>query len=53
MVVGAGDTASCDTLADEATAKLLDDIAGTVVTLGDNVYAAGSARQFANCCEPT
>ena len=53
VLVGAGDIASCDDEADEATAKLLDVIEGTVFTLGDNAYPDGSARQFAECYEPT
>src|SRR6185437_1232956 len=40
--VGAGDIASCSATEDEATAKLLDGIAGTVFTLGDNAYSDGS-----------
>ena len=38
VLVGAGDISSCDNDNDEATAKLLDDIPGTVFVLGDNVY---------------
>ena len=53
VLVGAGDIASCDEDADAATAKLLDDIEGKVFTLGDNAYPDGSARQFADCYEPT
>ena len=38
MLVGAGDIASCTSSNDEATARLLDDIPGTVFTVGDNAY---------------
>jgi hypothetical protein len=38
VLVGAGDIASCWSSADEATARLLDEIPGTVFTLGDNAY---------------
>ena len=38
VFVGAGDIANCSGNNDESTAKLLDGIAGTVFTLGDNVY---------------
>jgi hypothetical protein len=31
----------------------LDDIEGTVFTIGDNAYPAGTEDQFANCYEPT
>jgi acid phosphatase type 7 len=53
VLVGAGDIAGCDTTDDEQTAKLLDNIAGTVFTLGDNAYNSGTAAQFANCYNPT
>lgn len=49
VLVGAGDIASCSSPGDEATAALLDDIAGTVFTTGDNVYERGSAAEFASC----
>ena len=51
--MGAGDIANCSLSGDEATAKLLDGISGTVFTLGDNAYPNGSATDFANCYEPT
>jgi hypothetical protein len=53
VVVGAGDISSCDTTGDTATAKLLDSIAGTVLTLGDNAYTEGSLAQYNNCYGPT
>lgn len=52
-LVGAGDIASCTSEADEATARLLDGIPGTVFTAGDNVYEDGAAREFAACYAPT
>ncbi len=52
-LVGAGDIAACDTDNDEATAKLLDGIAGEVFTLGDNAYEDGSSSEFARCYAPT
>ncbi len=52
MLVGAGDIGSCLSDGDEATAKLLDRIPGTVFTLGDNAYVAGTAEQFQKCYEP-
>jgi Big-like domain-containing protein/calcineurin-like phosphoesterase family protein len=52
VMVGAGDIASCNSDGDEATALLLDNIAGTVFTLGDNVYDSGLASEFANCYDP-
>jgi hypothetical protein len=53
VLVGAGDIADCDTEADEATAALLDNIAGTVFTTGDNVYSSGTPEQFASCYAPS
>jgi acid phosphatase type 7 len=53
VLVGAGDITSCATERDEATAKLLDSIGGTVFTLGDNAYSTGSATEYTNCYEPT
>jgi alkaline phosphatase len=49
VLVGAGDIGSCSSKGDEITAKLLDDLPGTVFTLGDNAYYEGSPRQFADC----
>ena len=53
VLVGAGDIASCSQQVDEATALLLDGIAGTVFTSGDNVYPDGTATQFLGCYDPT
>jgi hypothetical protein len=53
VLVGAGDISSCTNNNDEATAELLDNIAGTVYTAGDAAYADGSAANFANCYDPT
>ena len=54
VLVGAGDIAGCPaTFNDEATAKLLDGIPGTVFTLGDNVYEDGTSAEFSNCYGPS
>jgi hypothetical protein len=53
VLVGAGDIASCFSGGDEATAALLDGIAGTVFTAGDNAYDSGSPEEFAACYEPS
>src|SRR5918994_180315 len=53
VMVGAGDIAHCSTTTDEATAKLLDGISGTVFTFGDNAYNSGTSAEFANCYNPT
>jgi hypothetical protein len=52
VFVGAGDIADCSSSGDEATAALLDGIAGTVFTLGDNAYPDGSATDFSDCYDP-
>ncbi|HSF17945.1 MAG TPA: hypothetical protein VLK65_20575 [Vicinamibacteria bacterium] len=53
VIVGAGDIADCSSQDDEATANLIDNISGTVVTFGDNVYDDGTASEFANCYDPS
>ena len=53
VIVGAGDIASCSSTGDEATATLLDNISGTVFTLGDNAYTNGTASEFTNCYAPS
>ena len=52
-LLAAGDIASCDSAGDEATARLLDSHAGTVITLGDNAYPGGSISEFIRCYDPT
>jgi hypothetical protein len=53
VFVGAGDIADCSSSGDEATAALLDNIAGSVFTLGDNVYSSGTPTEFSTCYDPT
>ena len=53
VFVGAGDIANCSRSQDESTAKLLDNISGTVFTTGDNAYPDGTLSQFNNCYGPT
>lgn len=53
ILVGAGDIADCKTLAGaEATAKLLDQIPGTVMAVGDLAYPDGSKENF-RCYDQT
>jgi hypothetical protein len=52
-LLAAGDIAACYSVGDEATANLLDTLAGTLITLGDNAYDNGTAAEFANCYQPT
>ncbi|HEX2997013.1 MAG TPA: metallophosphoesterase [Anaerolineales bacterium] len=53
VLVGAGDISSCSNNNDEATAKLLDNISGTVFTVGDNAYDSGTTSQYENCYDST
>jgi len=53
VFVGAGDISNCSRSEDESTAQLLDNISGTVFTLGDNAYPDGTASQFSDCYGPT
>ena len=55
ILVGAGDIANCgpNSTRDSATANLLDNIPGTVFTLGDNAYPDGTLAQFTSCYGPT
>jgi hypothetical protein len=58
ILVGAGDIADCGSggpaeSGAEATAALLDGIAGTVFTAGDNAYNSGTEAEFRDCYDPT
>src|ERR1700730_19470156 len=53
VLVGAGDIASCkNPEGARATAKLIDQIPGTVFAAGDLAYEKGSAEDFKNCYDP-
>jgi|SRR5580658_1591217 hypothetical protein len=50
VLVGAGDIASCkDPEGARATAKLLEQIPGTIFAAGDLAYEKGTATEFQNC----
>ena len=49
VLIAAGDIAACGSRGDEETAALLDEIDGTIATLGDHVYPDGTAKEFARC----
>lgn len=53
VFVGAGDIAVCGSSGDSATAALLDQIQGTVFTLGDNAYEDGTKQEFESCYDST
>ena len=52
-VLAAGDIATCDGNGDARTAAVLGREAGTILTLGNNAYPAGSAPDFSRCFGPT
>src|SRR5207253_11455987 len=52
VLVGAGNVATCGNSNDEATAKLLDVIPGTVFADGDLAYDNGSKHRFSKCYTP-
>jgi hypothetical protein len=53
VLVGAGDIASCkDPEGAQATAKLIEQIPGTVFADGDLAYEKGSTEDFNNCYDP-
>jgi acid phosphatase type 7 len=53
VLVGAGDIASCQhPEGARATAKLIEQIPGTVFAAGDLAYESGSAKDFSNCYDP-
>lgn len=53
VLIAAGDISNCNRTEDEATAQLLDNIPGTLVTLGDNAYPDGTLTQFNDCYGPS
>ena len=54
VLVGAGDIASCkNPEGAKATAKLIEQIPGTVFAAGDLAYERGSAEDFKNCYDLT
>jgi acid phosphatase type 7 len=54
VLVGAGDIASCkNPEGARATAKLIEQIPGTVFAAGDLAYEKGSAEDFKNCYGPS
>ena len=53
VMVGAGDIARCAGRGDEATARLLDRIPGTIFAVGDNAYQSGTLAEFRDCYGPS
>jgi len=53
VIVVAGDIAACGSRGDEATALLLDQIAGMVIAVGDVVYPSGTLEEYRDCYGPS
>jgi hypothetical protein len=54
VLVGAGDIAGCSSLAGaQATAKLIEQIPGTVFAAGDLAYDRGTTEEFSKCYDAT
>src|SRR5258708_1005904 len=54
VLVGAGDIAGCSALEGaEATAKLIEQIPGTVFAAGDLAYDRGTTEEFSKCYDST
>ena len=53
VFVGAGDIGWCGSEGPEGTARLLDQIPGTIFTTGDNAYPVGSLADFQTCYAPS
>lgn len=53
ILIAAGDIADCSRDQDDATATLLDSLAGQVAVLGDNAYEDGTLAEYTNCYGPT
>ncbi len=54
VILAVGDIAGCaDWYKDEETARMVADMPGTILPLGDLVYQNGTRWQFRNCYDPT
>jgi acid phosphatase type 7 len=54
VLLAAGDIARCPIIGGaRATARLLDRLPGTILTLGDNAYESGTPREYEECYAPT
>jgi hypothetical protein len=53
VLLAVGDIASCTSQGDEATAALIHNLAGTIITLGDNAYESGTIDEYNQCYDPS
>ena len=50
VIFAVGDIADCDNMdPSRATARLIEGVAGTILTLGDHAYPKGTLKQFREC----
>jgi hypothetical protein len=52
-ILVAGNIATCGGTNDEATGALLDNLEGTIFTLGDNAFPNGSTEAYRDCYTPS
>jgi hypothetical protein len=52
VLIAVGDIGSCESEADEATARLVVSLPGTIAALGDIAYSDGTPEEFAKCFAP-
>ncbi|MGH7508897.1 MAG: metallophosphoesterase family protein [Gemmatimonadales bacterium] len=53
VILAAGNIAKCGSTSDEATAEILDTLAGTIFTLGDNAFPDGPLEAYSTCYAPS
>jgi hypothetical protein len=53
VILAVGDISSCGNDNDSRTGALVSGLSGDILALGDLAYEDGSARQFAECYDPT
>jgi hypothetical protein len=53
VILVAGNIATCGGTNDEGTAAILDTLAGTVFTLGDNALPGGTLEAYRDCYQPS
>jgi len=53
VLLALADVAYCYSGGDDATARLADEIAGTIAVVGDTAYNNGAAEEFVGCYNPS
>ncbi len=52
-VTAVADVASCASQGDESTSAIVDTLPGTILIAGDIAYDSGTAKEFADCYQPS